>query len=281
MIDINQLPNSNVIFVDQRLTIPASDSNQDLKTSIPAPAIANLAAEESQESVILAPKTQPAKSLQPSTEDPYISKLKLEIEQRRAEYKHEQAGSDADKPNSPNLISAAETPQEELELQPQSNSSITKRNLKPDSSIQDSLALVLPPLFDSEEYLPSAFDGYAWPAQGVLTSGYGWRWGRLHRGIDIAAPIGTPIVAAAAGEVVGAGWHGGYGNLIKLEHVDGSVTYYAHNNRILVTHGQKVRQGDQIAEMGTTGNSTGSHLHFEIHLRDQKVANPLALLGSR
>ncbi len=143
------------------------------------------------------------------------------------------------------------------------------------------LRLPLPPLPDSNEYLPSAFDGYIWPAQGMLTSGYGWRWGRLHNGIDIAAPIGTPIFAAASGKVVGAGWHSGYGNVIKLEHLDGSLTLYAHTNRIMVEHGQQVHQGEQIAEMGSTGNSTGSHLHFEIHTKEDRVIDPVALLDSK
>ena len=148
-----------------------------------------------------------------------------------------------------------------------------------DSVSQEKIPLQLPPLPSPEEYLPNAFDGYAWPAQGVLTSGYGWRWGRLHKGIDIAGPVGTPVFAAASGEVISAGWNsGGYGNLIKLQHLDGSVTVYAHNNKILVSSGQKVTQGDQIAEMGNTGFSTGSHLHFEIHSREQGVVNPLALL---
>ena len=146
---------------------------------------------------------------------------------------------------------------------------------------KENISLKLPPLPASEEYLPPAFDGYMWPAQGVLTSGYGWRWGRLHRGIDIAAPIGTPVLAAASGEVIGAGWHNGYGNLIKLEHLDGSFTLYAHNDRILVSHGQRVNQGEQIAEMGTTGNSTGPHLHFEIHVKNNEIVDPLALLSSK
>lgn len=80
----------------------------------------------------------------------------------------------------------------------------------------------LPPLSSPDDYLPDTpmqFTGYIWPARGVLTSGYGWRWGRMHKGVDIAAPIGTPIMAAASGEVVSAGWNsGGYGNLVKVKH---------------------------------------------------------------
>ena len=140
----------------------------------------------------------------------------------------------------------------------------------------------LPPLSPPEEYLPNVFDGYNWPAQGTVTSGYGWRWGRLHKGIDIAAPIGTPILAAASGEVIFSGWHsGGYGNLIKIKHPDSSVTFYAHNNRNMVTKGQKISQGQQIAEMGSTGFSTGPHLHFEIRANGNSAVNPMAFLGKK
>ncbi|HAC63496.1 MAG TPA: peptidase M23, partial [Cyanothece sp. UBA12306] len=121
----------------------------------------------------------------------------------------------------------------------------------------------LPPLSGPDKYLPNApmqFTGYIWPAKGVLTSGYGRRWGRMHKGIDIAAPIGTPIIASAPGEVITAEWNsGGYGKLVKVRHPDGSVTLYAHNSRLLVRRGQKVEQGQQIAEMGSTGYSTGPH----------------------
>jgi murein DD-endopeptidase MepM/ murein hydrolase activator NlpD len=140
----------------------------------------------------------------------------------------------------------------------------------------------LPPIGTADAYLPEGapqFKGHIWPAKGVLTSGYGWRWGRMHRGIDIAAPIGTPVVASAAGVVVTAGWNsGGYGNLVEIRHPDGSLTLYAHNNRILVREGQQVEQGQQIAEMGSTGYSTGPHSHFEVHLPGRGAVNPLAHL---
>ncbi|YAI82068.1 MAG: peptidoglycan DD-metalloendopeptidase family protein [cyanobacterium endosymbiont of Rhopalodia sterrenbergii] len=143
----------------------------------------------------------------------------------------------------------------------------------------------LPPLSVPDNYLPNApmqFTGYIWPSKGVLTSGYGRRWGRMHRGIDIAAPIGTPIIAAAPGEVITAGWNsGGYGKLVKVRHPDGSITLYAHNNRLLVRRGQKVEQGQQIAEMGSTGYSTGPHLHFEVHPSGTGAVNPVALLPKK
>ncbi|WP_013324840.1 peptidoglycan DD-metalloendopeptidase family protein [Gloeothece verrucosa] len=143
----------------------------------------------------------------------------------------------------------------------------------------------LPGLSNPDEYLPNApikFNGYIWPAKGVLTSGYGMRWGRMHRGVDIAAPVGTPVVAAAAGEVISAGWNsGGYGNLVKIRHADGSITFYAHNSRIMVRQGQQVEQGELISQMGSTGFSTGPHLHFEVHPNGQQAVNPMAFLPKK
>ncbi len=144
----------------------------------------------------------------------------------------------------------------------------------------------LPPLPEPNRMIPegkeSSFNGYIWPAKGVVTSGYGWRWGRMHRGIDIAGPIGTPIVASASGVVTKAGWNsGGYGHLVKIEHSDGSLTLYAHNSRVLVGQGQRVEQGQQVAEMGNSGYSTGPHLHFEVHPPGKGAVNPLAYLPSK
>ncbi len=143
----------------------------------------------------------------------------------------------------------------------------------------------MPIMPSADEYLPEApdyFNGYIWPTHGTLTSGYGWRWGRMHRGIDVAGPVGTPIVSAAAGVVEKAGWNsGGYGNLVEVRHADGSMTRYAHNSRITVRPGQRVAQGQHIADMGSTGYSTGPHLHFEVHLPNRGTVNPMAMLPSR
>ena len=139
----------------------------------------------------------------------------------------------------------------------------------------------MPSIGTSDSYLPQgkgSMKGYIWPAQGVFTSGYGWRWGRMHKGIDVAGPVGTPIVASAPGVVSYAGYNdGGYGYLVEIDHADGSMTRYAHNNRILVRNGQQVAQGQQVSEMGSTGFSTGPHLHFEIHT-PQGAMNPMAYL---
>ncbi|GAB4383582.1 MAG: hypothetical protein Kow00121_45660 [Elainellaceae cyanobacterium] len=139
----------------------------------------------------------------------------------------------------------------------------------------------LPPLPGADSFLPEdgLFAGYIWPSRGVLSSGYGWRWGRMHQGIDIAADVGTPIYAAATGVIEFAGWNsGGYGNMVEIRHSDGSMTRYAHMNAIHVSAGQNVTQGEQIGEMGSTGYSTGPHLHFEVHLPNQGTVNPMAYL---
>ncbi|MBD2131767.1 peptidoglycan DD-metalloendopeptidase family protein [Sphaerospermopsis sp. FACHB-1094] len=149
----------------------------------------------------------------------------------------------------------------------------------------------LPPLAAVDLYLPKSVEettepssstAHIWPAKGVLTSGYGWRWGRMHRGIDIANGVGTPIYASSAGRVERAGWNnGGYGLLVDIRHADGSLTRYAHNSRILVQVGQEVEQGQIIAAMGSTGFSTGSHIHFEVHPAGKGAVNPIAFLPSR
>lgn len=108
--------------------------------------------------------------------------------------------------------------------------------------------------------------GFIWPVDGVITSGFGPRWGRMHTGIDIAAPAGTPIRAVKEGEVLYADWLGGYGNLVAVDHGNSVVTLYAHQSRMAVAEGQPVAQGDVVGYVGTTGRSTGNHLHFEVRI---------------
>jgi murein DD-endopeptidase MepM/ murein hydrolase activator NlpD len=130
--------------------------------------------------------------------------------------------------------------------------------------------------------IPFNATGWIWPTQGIFSSGYGWRWGRMHKGIDVANNIGTPIVASKAGRVLRAGWNdGGYGYLVEIQHEDGSSTLYGHNSRILVRVGDVVEQGALISLMGSTGNSTGPHLHFEIRPPGRGAVNPLPFLPLR
>ncbi len=113
---------------------------------------------------------------------------------------------------------------------------------------------------------------------GVLTSPFGHRWGVFHKGLDIAAPVGSPVLACADGEVVFAGKRKGfegYGNIVLLRHNREVYTTYAHLSRIGVKKGQKVRRGKIIAAVGNTGRSTGPHLHLEVRVRNQ-MFNPLA-----
>ncbi|AFY59822.1 M23 family metallopeptidase [Synechococcus sp. PCC 6312] len=138
----------------------------------------------------------------------------------------------------------------------------------------------LPPLQPSDRYLPNSITlRFIWPAQGVLTSGFGPRWGRMHRGIDIAAPVGTPVLASAPGVITYARWNdGGYGNLVEIRHNDGTLTLYGHNQRLRVREGQYVQQGELIADMGSTGRSTGPHVHFEIRPMGRGAINPMLFL---
>jgi murein DD-endopeptidase MepM/ murein hydrolase activator NlpD len=112
---------------------------------------------------------------------------------------------------------------------------------------------------------PSAA-GFVWPVLGPVTSPFGWRWGRMHEGIDIAASTGTPIRAAAAGTVIYAGWLGGYGNLTVIDHGGGVATAYGHQSGFAAGNGAYVAQGQVIGYVGNTGHSTGPHLHFEVRV---------------
>lgn len=120
--------------------------------------------------------------------------------------------------------------------------------------------------------------GLIWPVSGTVTSSYGWRWGRMHEGLDIAVPSGTPVAAAAPGRVIVAGWTGGYGNLVVIDHGGGLATAYAHNTSVAVGSGSTVSQGQTIAYAGSTGNSTGPHVHFEVRANGSAV-DPLGYLG--
>ena len=137
----------------------------------------------------------------------------------------------------------------------------------------------LPALPGTNQFDPS--QTYIWPTRGVFTSGYGWRWGRMHKGIDIANNVGTPIQAAKDGVISFSGWSSGYGYLVEISHGDGSSTRYAHNSRLLVKKGQLVPQGARISLMGSTGRSTGPHLHFEIRKPGGAAMDPMAMLPSR
>jgi murein DD-endopeptidase MepM/ murein hydrolase activator NlpD len=119
------------------------------------------------------------------------------------------------------------------------------------------------------------------PTQGIYTSGFGYRWGALHGGIDLANAIGTPIVAATDGVVTDAGPTAGFGAWVKVRAADGTVTLYGHVNTWLVSVGQQVMAGDEIATIGNRGNSTGPHCHFEVLLNGTDRIDPVPWLAKR
>ena len=116
-----------------------------------------------------------------------------------------------------------------------------------------------------------------WPADGPISSGFGFRWGRLHAGVDIPLPVGTPLRAADSGRVAIAGWVGGYGNYTCIQHSGSMSTCYGHQNSIGVRVGQNVSQGQVIGQSGNTGHSTGPHVHFEVRINGTPV-DPMGYL---
>jgi murein DD-endopeptidase MepM/ murein hydrolase activator NlpD len=129
---------------------------------------------------------------------------------------------------------------------------------------------------DQSQVTPSSA-GLIWPVQGPITSPFGWRWGRMHQGIDIGVGMGTPIHAAAAGRVIYCGWEEGYGNLVVLDNGGDLATAYAHQSAIAVSCGEDVSQGQVIGYVGCTGHCTGPHLHFEVRINGNPV-DPLGYL---
>jgi murein DD-endopeptidase MepM/ murein hydrolase activator NlpD len=140
------------------------------------------------------------------------------------------------------------------------------------SRIQSASGSYSPP----SDRTPSAA-GLIWPVSGPVTSPFGMRWGRMHTGIDIGVPYGTPIHASASGRVVYSGWMDGYGNLVAIDHGRGLSTAYAHQSRIAVSVGQTVAQGQVIGYVGCTGHCFGPHLHFEVRVNGTQV-DPLSYL---
>jgi len=136
-----------------------------------------------------------------------------------------------------------------------------------------------PPVSSDSTPTPSS-QGFIWPVEGAFTSPFGSRWGRMHEGIDIAAPDGTPIKAAASGTVAlmqSEAESGGYGNYTCVDHGDGLATCYAHQSGFATSTGATVRQGEVIGYVGNTGNSFGAHLHFEVRINGSAV-DPMGYL---
>jgi len=114
----------------------------------------------------------------------------------------------------------------------------------------------------------------------TFTSPYGIRWGKLHAGVDLAAPEGMPYKAVHGGKVIQAGYYGGYGYAVTVQNTDGTEVIYAHSRRVLVQVGQEVKAGQVLGEVGSTGNSYGTHLHLEVHVHGQPC-DPIPFLRDR
>jgi murein DD-endopeptidase MepM/ murein hydrolase activator NlpD len=126
-----------------------------------------------------------------------------------------------------------------------------------------------------------ARETWVMPIKGaVFTSGFGWRWGRMHEGDDFGTPVGTPLAAMSTGKVTFAGWEGGYGNKIEITYWDGTVSVFGHLSQIATSVGQAVAPGDIVGYSGNTGHSTGPHLHLEIHPGGGNAIDPAPWLHS-
>ena len=118
------------------------------------------------------------------------------------------------------------------------------------------------------------------PASGPMSSTFGPRWGTFHYGVDIAAGYGNPVRAAHAGTIITAGWYGGYGYAVIIDHGNGITTRYGHNSKLLVHVGEKVKAGQEISLVGSTGDSTGPHCHFEVRV-DGVAVDPIPFMLAR
>ncbi len=118
----------------------------------------------------------------------------------------------------------------------------------------------------------------AMPTNGCITSKFGKRWGKFHKGLDIGAPNGTPIYSSLDGRVIYSGWEEGYGKVIKIQHNSELITIYAHCSNLYVKVGQYVKKGEKIGEVGSTGRSTGPHVHFELR-KNNEPCNPLVYIN--
>jgi murein DD-endopeptidase MepM/ murein hydrolase activator NlpD len=223
-----------------------------------------------------------------------VRRLELEVEHLNDKVKKAEIEASTRKAE---IARQAEATRRAEELKRTEASKIAAANIRPSNNVDNGreaiantgksspLAPELPELV-AKAYLPDSSGygvstGMIWPSEGTLTSGFGWRWGRVHQGIDIAAPTGTPIMAAASGTVDYAGWNdGGYGNMVDIRHDDGTITRYGHLSAIYVKEGQPVNQAQVIAAMGSTGFSTGPHLHFEIRPGGGRAVDPMSFLAS-
>jgi murein DD-endopeptidase MepM/ murein hydrolase activator NlpD len=282
--------NTNNLEPISAISQPASEPN----VQIPARLAASLApkvpasASVDQQTAIIAQPNQVALLPEPEARmtSLEVKRLETEVDQLNAKVRDAEIKEAARRAEEARKLEAAKIAAANLNASPNPDRNFDgSRSAIANPGDRSGISPQLPQLTASA-YLPDVQDyglstGFIWPADGVFTSGYGWRWGRIHAGIDIAAPVGTPILAAASGVVEYSQWNdGGYGNMIDIRHADGTITRYAHMNELYVKEGQTVGQGQLIGAMGSTGFSTGPHLHFEIRPNGGSAIDPMAFLAS-
>lgn len=291
------IPNNRAIEQSNNAAQPASVNSQpasEPNVQIPAKLSANLVPQIPAATSVEQTTSSNAKpnqvALLPEPESRMTSlevkRLETEVEQLNAKVRDAEIKEAARKAEESRKLEAAKIAAANLNTAPNPDRNFDgSRSAIANPNDRSAISPQLPQLTASA-YLPDVNDyglstGFIWPAEGVFTSGYGWRWGRIHAGIDIAAPIGTPILAAASGVVDYASWNdGGYGNMIDIRHADGTITRYAHMNELYVKEGQTVGQGQTIGAMGSTGFSTGPHLHFEIRPNGGSAIDPMTFLAN-
>ncbi len=269
---------------------PASEPNVQIPAKLAASLAPKVPASQSVEQSMATNGKPSQVALLPDAESRMTSlevkRLETEVDQLNAKVRDAEIKEAARKAEEARRLEAAKIAAANLNASPNPDRNFdSSRSAIANPGDRSGVSPQLPQLTASA-YLPDVNDyglstGFIWPADGVFTSGFGWRWGRIHAGIDIAGPIGTPIVAAASGVVEYSSWNdGGYGNMIDIRHSDGTITRYAHMNELYVKEGQAVSQGQTIGAMGSTGFSTGPHLHFEIRPNGGSAIDPMALLAS-
>jgi len=188
-------------------------------------------------------------------------RLKAALEERIAEVNAEVDALEAEEAGLTGLITSL-IAEEEARIRAQQEAT---RRAEEARRLAEQAPKVAEPQAPTVEPLPApeSAGNLGWPVGGIVTSNFGPRWGRMHNGLDISTPSGTPIVAAAGGTVISAQNYGGYGNMVIVDHGGGFTTVYAHMSQIQASVGQSVGQGTQIGLVGCTGSCTGDHLHFE------------------
>ena len=208
-----------------------------------------------------------------------VEDAKAEIESYRAEQEEARTIADSKRSELATKLQAKEALAKQLEKDIEKYKQVYEEARRQEESLKGSLNYSS----SSSEYLGSG--RFCWPAPSYtrLSSPYGYRihpifnTKKFHTGVDLAAPGGTNILAAENGKVISAGWNGGYGNCLVVDHGGGISTLYAHASKLLVSKGDFVTKGQVIAKVGTTGNSTGNHLHFEV-LVNGKTTDPMAYI---